>query len=185
MVRFGNVLGSSGSGVPIFYDQVSRGGPVTVTDPEVTRYFMTIQEACRLVLWAGTLSEGGEIFVLDMGKPVKIADLARQVIEAAGYSVQDKDNPDGDIEVITTGLREGEKLHEELTVSPRLSQTAHPKLGCAREELLTEFEIVRALQSLRGAVETGDADTAVAEMMHWLKRDLDNTLRLAESLARG
>ncbi|MBN8292996.1 polysaccharide biosynthesis protein [Rhodobacter sp. NTK016B] len=184
MVRFGNVLGSSGSVVPIFYDQVSRGGPVTVTDPEVTRYFMTIQEACRLVLWAGTLSEGGEIFVLDMGKPVKIVDLARQVIEAAGYSVQDKDNPDGDIEVITTGLREGEKLHEELTVSPRLSQTAHPKLSCAREELLTEFEIIRALQALRGAVEVGEADAAVGEMMHWLKRDLDNNLRLAESLAQ-
>ena len=184
MVRFGNVLGSSGSVVPIFYDQVSRGGPVTVTDPEVTRYFMTIQEACRLVLWAGTLSEGGEIFVLDMGKPVKIVDLARQVIEAAGYSVQDKDNPDGDIEVITTGLREGEKLHEELTVSPRLSQTAHPKLSCAREELLTEFEIIRALQALRGAVETGEAEVAVSEMMHWLKRDLDNNLRLAESLAQ-
>ncbi|MCA2011484.1 polysaccharide biosynthesis protein [Cereibacter sphaeroides] len=174
MVRFGNVLGSSGSVVPIFYEQVSRGGPVTVTDKDVTRYFMTIQEACRLVLWSGTLAQGGEIFVLDMGEPVRIADLARQVIEAAGYSVRDGANPEGDIEIITTGLRDGEKLHEELTVARKLERTAHPKLGSARESMLSEFEITRALSSLQTALEADDANTAVDEMMRWLRRDLEN-----------
>jgi Predicted nucleoside-diphosphate sugar epimerases len=173
MVRFGNVLGSSGSVVPIFFDQVSRGGPVTVTDPQVTRFFMTVQEACRLVLWAGTLAHGGEIFVLDMGKPVRIIDLARQVIEAAGYSVRDDANPDGDIEIVTTGLRAGEKLHEELSIHRDLAPTAHPKLGRAREQVLSEFEVARALQALRAALDKGDGQSAVDEMMRWLKRDLD------------
>lgn len=173
MVRFGNVLGSSGSVVPIFDDQISRGGPVTVTHPEVTRYFMTVHEACRLVLWAGTLAQGGEIFVLDMGRPVRIVDLARQVIEAAGYSVRSAENPEGDIEIVTTGLRAGEKLHEELSFSPDLAPTAHPKLRRAREQVLSEFEIARALQSLRAAVDKGDGPAAVDEMMRWLKRDLD------------
>ncbi len=173
MVRFGNVLGSSGSVVPIFFDQVGRGGPVTVTDPQVTRYFMTVQEACRLVLWAGTLAKGGEIFVLDMGKPVKIVDLARQVIEAAGYSVRSSDNPEGDIEIVTTGLRLGEKLHEELSINADLAPTSHPKLRCAREQVLSEFEVARALQTLRAALDKGDGRAAVDEMMHWLKRDLD------------
>ena len=173
MVRFGNVLGSSGSVVPIFYEQVSRGGPVTVTDPDVTRFFMTIQEACRLVLWAGTLAQGsGEIFVLDMGKPVRIVELARQVIEGAGYSVRSEQNPEGDIEIITTGLRDGEKLHEELSIHQKLAPTAHAKLSRAREVALSEFEIARALQGLRSAVDKGDANAAVEEMMRWVKRDL-------------
>ncbi|MCB1388713.1 MAG: polysaccharide biosynthesis protein [Rhodobacteraceae bacterium] len=183
MVRFGNVLGSSGSVVPIFFDQVSRGGPVTVTDPQVTRYFMTVQEACRLVLWAGTLAQGGEIFVLDMGKPVRIADLARQVIEAAGYTVRDAANPEGDIEIVTTGLRIGEKLHEELSIHRDLAPTAHPKLGRARENVLSEFEVARALQALRSALEKGDSEGAVDEMMRWLKRDLD--LNLQPGVARS
>lgn len=179
MVRFGNVLGSSGSVVPIFHEQISRGGPITVTDAEVTRYFMTVQEACRLVLWAGTLAKGGEIFVLDMGKPIRIADLARQVIAAAGYTIRDDDNPDGDIEIITTGLRAGEKLHEELTLNPRLEPTQHPKLSCARESYLSEFEIARALQSLSVAAETGDEKGLVDEIMHWVKRDLETNLSRA------
>jgi FlaA1/EpsC-like NDP-sugar epimerase len=183
MVRFGNVLGSSGSVVPIFHEQISRGGPITVTDPEVTRYFMTVQEACRLVLWAGTLAKGGEIFVLDMGKPIRIADLARQVVTAAGYTVRDASNPDGDIEIVTTGLRAGEKLHEELTLNPRLEPTTHPKLSCARENYLSEFEIARALQSLTSAIESGDARSVVDEVMHWVKRDLE--ANRAQTVSRG
>jgi len=176
MVRFGNVLGSSGSVVPIFQEQISRGGPVTVTDSEVTRYFMTIQEACRLVLWAGTLARGGEIFVLDMGTPIRIADLARQVVAAAGYTVRDAANPDGDIEIITTGLRIGEKLHEELSINPRMEPTSHPKLFCAREQFLSEFEIARALQALRVAVDRNDRQKLVDESLHWVQRDLENNL---------
>jgi len=176
MVRFGNVLGSSGSVVPIFQEQIARGGPVTVTDVNVTRYFMTVQEACRLVLWAGTLAEGGEIFVLDMGTPIRIADLALQVIAQAGYTVRDDQNPDGDIEMITTGLRVGEKLHEELTLNPRLERTSHPKLSCARESYLSEFEIARALQVLKSAAEQGDDKRIVEEMMYWVKRDLEANL---------
>ncbi|WP_323034647.1 nucleoside-diphosphate sugar epimerase/dehydratase [Pararhodobacter sp.] len=176
MVRFGNVLGSSGSVVPIFEEQIARGGPITVTDAEVTRYFMTVQEACRLVLWAGTLSEGGEIFVLDMGKPIRIIDLARQIVAYAGYTVRNADNPDGDIEIITTGLRVGEKLHEELTISPRLEATSHPKLSCAREVYLSEFELARALQALATAAEQGDEVRLVEELMRWVQRDLEANL---------
>lgn len=181
MVRFGNVLGSSGSVVPIFNEQISRGGPITVTDPEVTRYFMTVQEACRLVLWAGTLAQGGEIFVLDMGKPVRIADLARQVVTAAGYTVRDAQNPDGDIEIVITGLRHGEKLHEELSLSQALQPTSHPKLKCARELFLSEFEIARAIQSLRSAVDRADARAVVEEAMRWVNRDLEHNLKASEA----
>lgn len=176
MVRFGNVLGSSGSVVPIFQEQIARGGPITVTDAKVTRYFMTVQEACRLVLWAGTLAEGGEIFVLDMGKPIRIVDLARQVVDQAGYTIRDAQHPEGDIEIITTGLRVGEKLHEELTINPRLEATKHPKLSCAREVYLSDFELARALQALSAAAEQGDENRLVEELMHWVQRDLETNL---------
>lgn len=184
MVRFGNVLGSSGSVVPIFQEQIARGGPVTVTDPEVTRYFMTIQEACRLVLWSGTMAQGGEIFVLDMGTPVRIHDLARQVIHSAGYTVRDADNPGGDIEIVTTGLRNGEKLHEELSISHRMVPTAHPKLSAVEEGTLTEFEVARALQGLRAAVDRGDGDGATEVLRHWLKRDIEKSVDPKSSSAR-
>ena len=137
---------------------------------------MTVQEACRLVLWAGTLARGGEIFVLDMGTPIRIADLARQVVAAAGYTVRDAANPDGDIEIITTGLRIGEKLHEELSINPRMEPTSHPKLFCAREQFLSEFEIARALQALRTAVDRNDRQKLVDESLHWVQRDLENNL---------
>ncbi|MFD2174646.1 polysaccharide biosynthesis protein [Rhodobacter lacus] len=163
IVRFGNVLGSSGSVVPLFQEQIARGGPVTLTDENVSRYFMTIQEASRLVLLAGSFAEGGEVFVLDMGKPVRIGELARKLIAAAGFTVRDAANPDGDIEIVTTGLRPGEKLHEELMVRRGATTTAHPKIISVREDHLSELETAAALRDLRDAIERGsDADAIAA-----------------------
>jgi FlaA1/EpsC-like NDP-sugar epimerase len=169
MVRFGNVLGSSGSVIPLFQDQIARGGPVTLTHPDVTRYFMTVQEAVRLVLQAGLLARGGEVFVLDMGAPVSIRKLARQLIEASGYTVRDADNPEGDIEIAITGLRPGEKLHEELLIGEGYLTTAHEKIFAAREACLSEIEIAAALRSLREAVATADDTAARAVIARWVE----------------
>jgi FlaA1/EpsC-like NDP-sugar epimerase len=162
MVRFGNVLGSSGSVIPLFKEQIARGGPVTLTHEDVTRYFMTIAEAVRLVLLAGSFADedgarGGDVFVLDMGKPVKIRDLATQMIEAAGYAVRDADHPDGDIEIVVTGLRKGEKLHEELLIGEGLLTTPHPKILRAREQGLPEIVVAHALRALAAGVASGDS----------------------------
>lgn len=165
MVRFGNVLGSSGSVVPIFADQIARGGPVTVTHPHVTRYFMTISEAARLVLRTGAMAEGGEVFVLDMGEPVKILDLAAQAIEQAGYTVQDAAHPQGDIAIEFVGLHDGEKLHEELFFDGSERPTANRKIFRLREAGLSEFEVADLLRALRQAMDTGrprDALDAIA-----------------------
>ncbi len=169
MVRFGNVLGSSGSVVPLFQEQIARGGPVTLTHPEVSRYFMTVQEAARLVLLAGSFAQGGEVYVLEMGQPVLIRTLARQVIEASGYSVRDEANPDGDIEVVTVGLRPGEKLHEELLIGGGLLATPHPKIHSAQEERLSEIEVASALRALRAALAAGDSDAARAVANRWVE----------------
>ncbi|MFV0492650.1 MAG: polysaccharide biosynthesis protein [Pseudorhodobacter sp.] len=165
LVRFGNVLGSSGSVIPLFKDQIARGGPVTLTHEDVTRFFMTISEAARLVLLAGSYTDekslgAADVFVLDMGKPVRIADLARQMIEASGCTVRDKDHPDGDIEIAVTGLRPGEKLHEELLIGEGLLTTPHPKILRAHERALSELEMAAALRTLREAVASGDAEAA-------------------------
>lgn len=136
MVRFGNVLDSSGSVIPLFRDQIKNGGPVTVTHPEVTRYFMTIPEAAQLVLQAGALGEGGDVFVLEMGDPIKIDDLARSMIRLSGLEVCDDDNPEGDIQIMYTGLRPGEKLYEELLIGDNVTGTEHPKIMRAAEEKL-------------------------------------------------
>ena len=156
IVRFGNVLGSSGSVVPLFQEQINRGGPVTVTDPNVMRYFMTVQEAVKLVLESGSMAQGDDVFVLDMGAPVSILHLARQVIEKAGYTVKDETTPMGDIEIVMTGLRRGEKLVEELTLSDDLRATEHAKIFCAQEDSISEQDITLALRRLREAFVASD-----------------------------
>lgn len=137
MVRFGNVLGSSGSVIPLFREQIKNGGPITVTHKEIIRYFMTIPEAAQLVIQAGALGEGGDVFVLEMGDPIKINDLARSMIHLSGLEVCDDENPDGDIEIKYTGLRPGEKLYEELLIGDNVTGTAHPKIMRASEEKLS------------------------------------------------
>jgi FlaA1/EpsC-like NDP-sugar epimerase len=133
MVRFGNVLGSSGSVVPLFRRQISAGGPVTLTHPEITRYFMTIPEAAQLVLQAGSMGKGGDVFVLDMGQPVKIADLAKRMIHLSGQEVRSPSTPDEGIELRYVGLRPGEKLYEELLIGDKVTGTAHPLIMRAEE----------------------------------------------------
>jgi len=151
MVRFGNVLGSSGSVVPLFQRQIRAGGPVTVTHPEVIRYFMTIPEASQLVIQAGAMSKGGDVFLLDMGEPVKIIDLARHMIRLSGLEVKDEHHPDGDIAITFTGLRPGEKLYEELLIDSAAQATAHPRIFQAREKHLSWSQMQRLLEQLRYA----------------------------------
>jgi len=177
MVRFGNVLGSSGSVVPLFQEQLSRGGPLTVTDRSVTRYFMTIQEAVRLVLQAGAFAKGGEVFVLDMGKPVSILQLARQVVEASGYTVRDDATPDGDIEIEIIGLRPGEKMTEELTLCDELIGTRYPKIFSAREGELKELEVAAVLRDLREALIASDEEKARGVIRRWVERPLPRQVR--------
>lgn len=156
MVRFGNVLGSSGSVIPLFREQIKRGGAVTVTHPNITRYFMTIPEAAQLVIQAGSLGQGGDVFVLDMGEPVKIADLAEKMIRLSGLSVRDERNPHGDIAIEFTGLRPGEKLYEELLIGEDVKSTEHPMIMRAEEDMLPWEELKARLQALLGAVKDDD-----------------------------
>ncbi len=151
MVRFGNVLGSSGSVVPLFRKQLLEGGPLTVTHAEVTRYFMTIPEAAQLVLQAGAMAHGGDVFVLDMGSPVKIVDLARRMAQLSGLSLRDDVNPDGDIALKITGLRPGEKLYEELLIGDNPEGTAHERIMKAREDFVPWAELAPVLVQMRQA----------------------------------
>ncbi|MGO4565763.1 polysaccharide biosynthesis protein [Rhizobium sp. 2YAF20] len=160
MVRFGNVLGSSGSVVPLFRQQIRDGGPVTLTHSEITRYFMTIPEASQLVIQAGAMSTGGDVFVLDMGEPVKIADLARRMVELSGLIVRDEENPDGDIELHITGLRPGEKLYEELLIGDDPQPTPHARIMRAREDFLHWPELSRRLAALEKALDDNDIPSA-------------------------
>ncbi|MEO5661432.1 MAG: nucleoside-diphosphate sugar epimerase/dehydratase [Polaromonas sp.] len=156
MVRFGNVLGSSGSVVPLFRKQLLGGGPLTVTHAEVTRYFMTIPEAAQLVLQAGAMAHGGDVFVLDMGSPVKIIDLARQMTLLSGLTLRDERNPDGDIEIRITGLRPGEKLYEELLIGDNPETTAHKRIMKAREDFVPWTELAPVLVEMRQAATTNN-----------------------------
>lgn len=162
MVRFGNVLGSSGSVVPLFRRQLAEGGPLTVTHGEVTRYFMTIPEAAQLVLQAGAMAQGGEVFVLDMGKPVRIIDLAQRMIELSGLRLRSTRQPDGDIEIKVIGLRPGEKLYEELLIGDNPTTTQHPRIMKAHEDFLPLEALSRELEALKAAAACSDVDAISA-----------------------
>ena len=156
MVRFGNVLGSSGSVVPKFRQQIRDGGPITLTHPEITRYFMTIPEASQLVIQAGAMAKGGDVFVLDMGQAVKIMDLARRMIELSGLTVKDEQNPDGDIEIEITGLRPGEKLYEELLIGDNPKPTSHSRIMKAHEEFVPWADLEAKLKALEMGLNVND-----------------------------
>ena len=148
MVRFGNVLGSSGSVVPLFREQIANGGPVTVTDARIIRYFMTIPEAAELVIQAGAMGEGGDVFVLDMGEPIRIVDLAKRMIHLSGFIEKDDEHADGDIEIVYTGLRPGEKLYEELLIGDNVSDTQHQKIMRAQEKVIPWSQLNLILEQL-------------------------------------
>ena len=156
MVRFGNVLGSSGSVVPLFRKQIAEGGPITLTDERMTRYFMTIPEAAQLVIQASAMATGGDVFVLDMGQSVKILDLAKRMVELSGLTVLDSNNPTGDVEIQVTGLRPGEKLYEELLIGDNPLPTSHPRIMKAHEEFLPWDELESKLNILNGALESNN-----------------------------
>jgi|TARA_R100000049_G_C1952546_1_gene101614 FlaA1/EpsC-like NDP-sugar epimerase len=161
MVRFGNVLGSSGSVVPRFQRQIKEGGPVTLTHRDVTRFFMTIPEAAQLVIQAGAMAEGGDVFLLDMGKPIRIYDMARTMIHLSGLTVRDDDNPDGDIEIREVGLRKGEKLYEELLIGDSAQATSHPRIMRALEHRLAWDDLMEQLDVMETALGEGDRSKAL------------------------
>jgi len=161
MVRFGNVLGSSGSVVPLFRRQIAAGGPITLTHSEIIRYFMTIPEAATLVLQSSVLAQGGDVFLLDMGEPVRIKALAEQMVRLSGLSLRDSENPDGDIEIVSTGLRPGEKLYEELLIEAESQPTAHPLIYRALERSLSTEVLWPQLEALDEAISAQDVDAAL------------------------
>lgn len=167
MVRFGNVLGSSGSVIPLFRRQIAAGGPVTVTHPEVTRYFMTIPEAAQLVLQAGAMAESGDLFLLDMGEPIRIVDLARRMVALSGLTVRNAQHPGGDIEIQFIGLRPGEKLYEELLIGDNPMPTAHPRILRAREEHMALDTMQPLLEALRSAA-LADESSRIKALLHQL-----------------
>lgn len=165
MVRFGNVLDSSGSVVQKFRRQIKAGGPVTVTHPDIIRYFMSIPEAAELVIQAGAMAEGGEVFVLDMGEPVRIDDMARLMVRLSGFEVKDAEKPDGDIAIMYTGLRQGEKLYEELLIGDHTNPTEHPRICRSDEPFLTEDDLRHQLSLLRAAIDARDLEALHAILL--------------------
>lgn len=168
MVRFGNVLGSSGSVIPLFREQIRVGGPVTVTHSEVTRFFMTIPEAAQLVLQAGAMGSGGDVFVLDMGESIKIIDMARRMIELSGLTVKDEQNPKGDIPILVTGLRPGEKLYEELLIGGNVSKTTHPRIMRAEETFFPWTEFEKAVVEFEKACHAQNDSQVVELIRNWV-----------------
>lgn len=181
MVRFGNVMGSSGSVIPLFHKQIKQGGPVTVTHPDVTRYFMTIPEAARLVLVAGSFEAAGDVFVLDMGDPVRIYDLACQMISAVGYTLRNAANPEGDIEIKIIGLQPGEKIDEELLIGEGQTTTAHPRILQANETHLSEIEIASALRDIKDAIERADEPALRTVVARWVEGSNDFAKRAKDT----
>ena len=169
MVRFGNVLGSSGSVVPLFRKQLLIGGPITVTHADVTRFFMTIPEAAQLVLQAGAMAEGGDVFVLDMGAPVRILDLAKRMAQLSGQTIRDSQNPNGDIEITITGLRPGEKLYEELLIGNDPKPTAHPRIMKANEDTVPWDILAPLLIKLRHAAVQNDTEALKLILTQWVQ----------------
>ncbi|KPF42644.1 capsular biosynthesis protein [beta proteobacterium AAP121] len=187
MVRFGNVLGSSGSVVPLFRRQIQAGGPITITHPDIIRYFMLIPEAAQLVIQAGAMARGGEVFVLDMGEPVRIADLARSMIRLSGLSEKTADNPGGDIEIKAVGLRPGEKLFEELLIGDNVVPSGHPRILCARERHIDPSLLDKMLGVLRQACDGGDTEAMLRQVRNLVPefRPADEVnAEVAGSLAR-
>jgi FlaA1/EpsC-like NDP-sugar epimerase len=174
MVRFGNVLGSSGSVVPLFREQIKNGGPITLTHADITRYFMTIPEAAQLVIQAGAMGQGGDVFVLDMGQPVRIMDLARRIVELSGLTVRDELTPNGDIELAVTGLRPGEKLYEELIIGDNPKPTEHPRIMKADEQFLPWPALEQKLNTLSIAMNANDVP-----MIRALLKDLVSGYQLS------
>jgi FlaA1/EpsC-like NDP-sugar epimerase len=188
MVRFGNVLGSSGSVVPLFRRQIKAGGPITVTHEGITRYFMTIPEAAQLVIQASAMAQGGEVFVLDMGDPITIIDLARQMIQLSGLSVRDLANPDGDIAIEIIGLRPAEKLYEELLIGDNPEPTQHSRIMKASDRFLSKSELFVRLEAMNNLIGESDFDTirlALAEIVHdyapSVSEKADNGLKLKQT----
>ena len=161
MVRFGNVLGSSGSVVPLFREQIAKGGPITLTHPEIIRFFMTIPEAAQLVLQAAVLARGGDLFLLDMGEPVRILDLAKQMVRLSGLSLRDAQHPEGDIEIVCTGLRPGEKLYEELLIDAKSEPTSHPLIFRATERAIPPEQLWPQIEAMEAAIRCQDAPAAL------------------------
>ncbi len=183
MVRFGNVLGSSGSVVPLFRSQIHKGGPLTVTHPDIIRYFMTIPEAAQLVIQAGAMAKGGEVFLLDMGEPVKIIDLARRMIHLSGLTVRDSAHPNGDMEIQFTGLRPGEKLYEELLIDSQADKTSHPKIYHAHEDCLDWPELTSMLDRLEAACEQRDT-TMIQDILETVVQGYKGQVKSANISAR-
>ena len=181
MVRFGNVIGSSGSVVPKFSEQIEKGGPVTVTHPDIVRYFMSIPEAAQLVIQASALCEGGDLFLLDMGQPVQIADLAKSLIYLQGKTLKDDDNPRGEIEIQYTGLREGEKLYEELLIDETAKETTHPKISRAKESFIEWSELALILDRFKSVMQDDPDNEMIEQLKSVVKGYSPNRLQLVET----
>ena len=168
MCRFGNVLDSSGSVVPLFKEQIKKGGPITLTDPKMSRYFMTIKEAAELLLQASSMAQGGDVFLLDMGKPVKIYDLACQMIELSGLKLKDKFNTEGDIEILNLGIRSGEKLYEELLIDAKAINTYHPLIYRAVEKSIPYDKLMPMLDKMKSAIKKNNKNEVFGSLKNIL-----------------